>query len=160
MFVAEAQNKFLYAVTGQTSAEIIMNRVDATKENMGLTSWEGRRINKADVIIAKNYLTKEELDILNRIVVIFLDSAELRAKLKKSTTISFWRENIDLILSSNGFHVLNSRGSRSNAESEEMAKEEYEKFKAWRKLIALQEADKEDAEDIKRLTRSIEMRKQ
>lgn len=146
MFFAEAQNKFLYAVTGQTSAEIIMERADASKENMGLTSWEGKRVNKADVIIVKNYLTKDELDILNRIVVIFLDSAELRAKLKQSTTISYWRDNIDLILSSNGFRVLNSYGSRSNTQSEDMARAEYEKFKEWRKRIAVQAADKEDAD--------------
>ena len=159
MFFAEAQNKFLYAVTGQTSAEIIMSRADASKANMGLTSWEGRRVNKADVIVAKNYLTKDELDILNRIVVIFLDSAELRAKLKQSTTISFWRGNIDLILASNGFHILNSRGSRSNAQSEEMARAEYVKFNAWRKRAALLEADAEDAQEIKRLEEAIKKRK-
>lgn len=158
MFFAEAQNKFLYAVTGMTSAEIIMSRADATKVNMGLTSWEGKRVNKADVIIAKNYLTKDELDILNRIVVIFLDSAELRAKLKQSTTISFWRNNIDLILSSNGFRILNSRGSRSNLQSEEMARAEYEKFKAWRRREAALEADQEDASDIRQLEETIKKR--
>lgn len=158
MFFAEAQNKFLYAVTGMTSAEIIMSRADATKVNMGLTSWEGKRVNKADVIIAKNYLTKDELDILNRIVVIFLDSAELRAKLKQSTTISFWRNNIDLILSSNGFRILNSRGSRSNLQSEEMARAEYEKFNAWRRREAALEADREDASDIRQLEETIKKR--
>jgi len=158
MFFAEAQNKFLYAVTGMTSAEIIKSRADATKVNMGLTSWEGKRVNKADVIIAKNYLTKDELDILNRIVVIFLDSAELRAKLKQSTTISFWRNNIDLILSSNGFPILNSRGSRSNLQSEEMARAEYEKFNAWRRREAALEADREDASDIRQLEETIKKR--
>lgn len=159
MFFAEAQNKFLYAVTKMTSAEIIMGRADATKENMGLTSWEGRRVNKADVIIAKNYLTKDELDILNRIVTIFLDSAELRAKLRQSTTIGFWKENIDLILTSNGFPILETRGSRSSKQADQMAYAEYEKFKAWRRQVAALEADREDAEDLKQLSEVLKKRK-
>ncbi len=159
MFFAESQNKFLYAVTRKTAAEIIMQRADATKENMGLTSWEGRRVNKADVIIAKNYLLKDELDILNRIVTIFLDSAELRAKLRQSTTIGFWKENIDLILTSNGFPVLNSRGNRGSAQAEEMARAEYEKFKAWRKRVAAIEADIEDSDELKKIDEAVKRRK-
>lgn len=159
MFFAESQNKFLYAVTRKTAAEIIMQRADATKENMGLTSWEGRRVNKADVIIAKNYLLKDELDILNRIVTIFLDSAELRAKLRQSTTIGFWKENIDLILTSNGFPVLNSRGNRGSAQAEEMARAEYEKFNAWRKRVAAIEADIEDSDELKKIDEAVKRRK-
>lgn len=160
MFFAESQNKFLYAVTRKTAAEIIMQRADATKENMGLASWEGRRVNKADVIIAKNYLLKDELDILNRIVTIFLDSAELRAKLRQTTTIGFWKENIDLILTSNGFPVLNSRGNRGSAQAEEMARAEYEKFNAWRKRIAAIEADIEDSDELKKIDEAVKRRKQ
>lgn len=159
MFFAESQNKFLYAVIRKTAAEIIMQRADATKENMGLTSWEGRRVNKADVIIAKNYLLKDELDILNRIVTIFLDSAELRAKLRQTTTIGFWKENIDLILTSNGFPVLNSRGNRGSAQAEEMARAEYEKFNAWRKRIAAIEADIEDSDELKKIDEAVKRRK-
>ena len=159
MFFAESQNKFLYAVTRKTAAEIIMQRADATKENMGLTTWEGRRVNKADVIIAKNYLLKDELDILNRIVTIFLDSAELRAKLRQTTTIGFWKENIDLILTSNGFPVLNSRGNRGSAQAEEMARAEYEKFNAWRKRIAAIEADIEDSDELKKIDEAVKRRK-
>lgn len=159
MFFAESQNKFLYAVTRKTAAEIIMQRADATKENMGLTSWEGRRVNKADVIIAKNYLLKDEFDILNRIVTIFLDSAELRAKLRQTTTIGFWKENIDLILTSNGFPVLNSRGNRGSAQAEEMARAEYEKFNAWRKRIAAIEADIEDSDELKKIDEAVKRRK-
>lgn len=159
MFFAEAQNKFLYAVTQKTAAEIILQRADATKENMGLTSWDGRRVNKADVIIAKNYLLKDELDILNRIVTIFLDSAELRAKLRQTTTIGFWKENIDLILTSNGFPVLNTRGSRSSMQAEQMARAEYEKFKAWRKHVAALEADMEDSEELKKIDEAVNSRR-
>ena len=159
MFFAEAQNKFLYAVTRNTAAEIILQRADSNKENMGLTSWEGRRVNKADVIVAKNYLLKDELDILNRIVTIFLDSAELRAKLRQSTTIGFWKENIDLILTSNGFPVLRTKGKRSTTQAEQMARAEYDKFNAWRKHIAALEADIEDSEELKKLDEAVKGRR-
>lgn len=91
MFYAETQNKLLYAVTGQTSAEIVMTRADADAPNMGLTSWKGAVVRKQDVIIAKNYLTHDELDSLNRLVVIFLETAEFRAKNRKDLTMNFWQ---------------------------------------------------------------------
>lgn len=91
MFYAETQNKLLYAVTGHTSAEIVMQRADANAPNMGLTSWKGAVVRKQDVIIAKNYLTHDELDSLNRLVVIFLETAEFRAKSRKDLTMGFWR---------------------------------------------------------------------
>lgn len=158
MFFAEVQNKFLYAVTGQTAAEIIIGRADFTKENMGLTSWDGRRVNKADVVRAKNYLTKDELDILNRIVVIFLDTAELRAKMRKSTTLAYWKENVDLILKSNDFPVLTDKGSRSASQAEEIACQEYDKFNQWRRQIALQKAEQEDNELLKSLELQVKSR--
>ena len=80
MFFAETQNKLLYAVTNQTAAEIIVSRADANKPNMALTNWKGTIVRKQDIFIAKNYLSKDELDTLNRLVVIFLESAELRIK--------------------------------------------------------------------------------
>src|SRR5699024_10733443 len=87
MFYAETQNKLLYAVTGLTSAEIVMTRADAAAPNMGLTSWKGTVVRKQDVIIAKNYLTHDELDSLNRLVVIFLETAEFRAKNRQDLKI-------------------------------------------------------------------------
>jgi hypothetical protein len=80
MFFAETQNKLLYAVTGKTAAEIIVSRANANKPNMALTSWKGNIVRKRDIYIAKNYLTKDEIDTLNRLVVIFLETAELRAE--------------------------------------------------------------------------------
>ena len=106
MFYAETQNKLLYAVTGRTSAEIVTTRADANAPNMGLTSWKGTVVRKQDVIIAKNYLTQDELDSLNRLVVIFLETAEFRAKNRKDLTMNFWRENIDKILLSNDQRLL------------------------------------------------------
>ncbi len=159
MFFAEVQNKFLYAITGQTAAEIIKSRADASKENMGLTSWDGRRVNKADVVRAKNYLSKDELDDLNRIVVIFLDTAEFRAKRRQSTTITFWRENVDMILSSNGLELLDCKGGISAIQAEEFANAEYEKFKIWRRKMALQESDFDDEQTLKEAQKEISTRK-
>src|SRR5690606_36558121 len=80
MFFAETQNKLLYAVTEQTAAEIIVGRANAQKPNMALTSWKGNVVRKQDILIAKNYLNAEEIDQLNRLTVIFLETAELRVK--------------------------------------------------------------------------------
>ena len=101
LFYAQTQNKLLFAITAQTAAEIIINRADATQPNMALTSFQGLKVRKQDIYIAKNYLTKDELDSLNRFVVVFLETAELRAKNKQDITMDFWRENIDRIIEFN-----------------------------------------------------------
>ena len=98
MFFAETQNKLLYAVTGKTAAEIITARADASKPNMNLTTWQGSIVRKQDIFIAKNYLTHNEIDTLNRLVVIFLESAELRATERMDLTNRCWSENVDKIL--------------------------------------------------------------
>lgn len=144
MFFASVQNKLLYAVTGNTAAEIIVNRADKEKSNMGLTSWEGSVVRKHDVIIAKNYLTEDELDFLNRLVVIFLDTAEMRAKNRSSLTIDFWRESVDKLLAFNDMKILEGKGSISNREMEEIAYNEYEEFNAMRKKYDARAADEED----------------
>ena len=83
LFFAEVQNKLLFATTGFTAAELVVQRADANQPNMALTHWNGSRVRKGDVIIAKNYLTADEIDTLNRLVVIFLEQAELRIKQRK-----------------------------------------------------------------------------
>ena len=98
MFFAEIQNKLLFAVTGQTAAEIVLNRADVDKPNMALTFWKGNVVRKQDIFIAKNYLDSDEIDTLNRLVVIFLETAELRAKNRIDITMKFWQENVDRIL--------------------------------------------------------------
>src|SRR5699024_940056 len=80
VFFAEVQNKLLYATTGHTVAELIVARTDPSQPNMALASWRGSRVRKADIVIAKNYLAADEIDTLNRLVVIFLEQAELRVK--------------------------------------------------------------------------------
>ena len=97
MFFAETQNKLLYAVTHQTAAEIVVSRADASQPNMALTSWKGRIVRKQDIYIAKNYLTNDEIDTLNRLVVLFLDSAELRVKERQDLTLAYWRSNVDTL---------------------------------------------------------------
>ena len=144
MFFASVQNKLLYAVTGNTAAEIIVSRADKDKLNMGLTSWEGSVVRKHDVIIAKNYLTEDELDFLNRLVVIFLDTAEMRAKNRSSLTIDFWRDSVDKLLAFNDMKILEGKGSISNREMEEIAYNEYEEFNAMRKKYDVRAADEED----------------
>ena len=89
-FFAETQNKLIYGITGQTAADLIMARADAEKPNMALTSWAGGRVRKGDIITAKNYLSSDELDSLNRIVTVFLESAELRVKMRKDLTLQYW----------------------------------------------------------------------
>jgi len=98
MFFAETQNKILFAINGKTAAEIIVSRANASQHNMALTSFKGKVVRKQDIYIAKNYLTEDELDNLNRFVTVFLETAELRAKNRQDITIEFWRENIDKII--------------------------------------------------------------
>ena len=146
MFYAETQNKLLYAVTHNTAAEIVSLRADASKPNMGLTSWKGGIVRKADIVVAKNYLFEEEIDKLNRLVMLFLESAELRVKDRKCLTLDFWRGNVDSLLSFQGYDILQGNGSVSNAEMEKYARMVYDKFDNRRKL---REAEEADAEDLK-----------
>lgn len=144
MFFAETQNKLLFAVTHNTAAELIVARADNQKTNMGLTSWKGSIVRKGDIIIAKNYLNEDEIDTLNRLVTLFLESAELRVKERKDLTLDFWRENVKMLLSFQGKDILTDNGSVSNAYMEEHVRSIYEKFDAKRKAYDAQLADEED----------------
>lgn len=144
MFFAQTQNKLLFAVTGNTSAEIIANRADHNKQNMGLTSWKGSIVRKADVSIAKNYLTANEIDTLNRLVSLFLESGELRAKMRKTLTLDYWRGSVDKILQDHDIPLLRSAGKISKPSANELAAAEYEKFDARRKADEAKQADEDD----------------
>lgn len=144
MFFAETQNKLLYAVTHQTAAEIVVNRADAVKPNMALTSWKGRVVRKQDILTAKNYLNEEEIDQLNRLTVIFLETAELRVKDRKDLTLGYWRNNVDKLLEFNEKKILQNSGSISHKEMKEKALKVYEKFDQRRKEVEAKEADLED----------------
>ena len=149
MFFAETQNKLLYAVTGQTAAEIIVQRADATKPNMALTSWKGSIVRKGDIYTAKNYLLQDEIDTLNRLTTMFLDSAELRVKERKDLTLHYWRETVDSLLNFQGKVVLQGAGSISNKQMEAHVDAVYESFNARRKALEATEADETDKELMK-----------
>ncbi|MGL4596193.1 MAG: virulence RhuM family protein [Bacteroidia bacterium] len=155
MFFAETQNKILYAVTNQTAAEIIMSRADATKPNMALTNWKGRVVRKQDIYIAKNYLNHDEIDTLNRFVIVFLETAELRAKNRQGVTMSFWKENVDKIISLNDKRILDHTGSVSHQEMEHYVEQLYESFNTKRKELDAQKADDEDLQELNALEKQI-----
>jgi len=160
MFFAETQNKLHYAVTGQTAAELIVSRANAEKPNMNLTSWKGSIVRKQDIFIAKNYLTHDEIDTLNRLVVIFLESAELRAKNRLDITIDFWRENVDRILDFQDKKILTNAGSISKAEMEKLVSKVYAQFDQRRKEYEALQADNEDLEELKKLEQEIKNKKE
>lgn len=113
-FFATVQNLLLFAVTGKTAAELIMARANPADPHFGLLTWKGNKVRKTDIIVAKNYLSEDEIDTLNRLVVIFLETAELRAKSKQETRMAFWKQNVDQIITSNGFPLLSNAGTISH----------------------------------------------
>ena len=159
MFFAETQNKLLYAVTHQTAAEIIVSRADASQPNMALTSWKGNVVRKQDIYIAKNYLKDDEIDMLNRLTVLFLDSAELRVKERKDLTLNYWRNNVDALLNFQNKDVLKGAGTISNTQMERIVDTVYAEFNQRRKLYAAQQADKMDNDDLSALEGDVRNRK-
>ena len=149
MFFAATQNKLIYAVTHQTAAELILSRADSSKPNMNLTNWKGKVVRKQDIYTSKNYLTEDELDSLNRIVTIFLESAELWAKMRKDLTMSYWEENVDKLISDHDLPLLDDKGTRSHKQMEKQVEEIYIEFDKRRKSYDAQQADKQDEEEIK-----------
>ena len=160
MFFAETQNKILYAITGNTAAEIIINRASDDKPNMALTSWKGSVVRKQDIYISKNYLTEDEIDSLNRFVTVFLETAELRAKNRQDITIKFWRENIDRIIELNDKEVLKHKGTITKAQMEKQVKAVYDNFSLKRKKHEAQLADEQDLEELKLLEDKVKRSKE
>jgi len=158
LFFAEVQNKLLYAATGQTAAELIVTRADASQPNMALTTWSGSRVRKHDILIAKNYLTEDEVDTLNRLVVIFLEQAELRTKQHKDLTLDFWRNSVDRMLSSNDQPLLEGPGSISHEAMKTITTERYEEFDTKRRKQEAIAADAEDLKAIEELEKDLKRR--
>jgi len=159
MFFAETQNKLLYAVTHQTAAEIIVSRADASQPNMALTSWKGSVVRKQDIYIAKNYLRADEIDLLNRLTTLFLESAEIRVKERLDLTLNYWRQNVDQLLQFQNKDVLRNAGNISNKEMEAHVLAVYEQFDQRRKQADAQLADQMDDEELKQLEHQIVNRK-
>ena len=159
MFFAETQNKLLFAITGKTAAEIIVSRANENEINMALTNWKGTVVRKQDIFIAKNYLTEDEIDSLNRFIVVFLETAELRAKNRQDITMNFWKENVDKILDLNDKPILHGKGSISNPQMEEIAEKVYHTFNTKRKTEEAKKADLEDLQELKALEQEIKNNK-
>lgn len=157
-FFATVQNLLLYAVTQKTAAEIILTRANTDDAHFGLLAWKGAQVRKQDIVVAKNYLTEDEIDTLNRLVVIFLETAELRAKRQTITNMAFWQENVGQIISSNGFPLLSGAGSVSHARMEMKVGELFAEYDQRRKWQEAQAADLQDEAELSALEKRIKNR--
>ena len=145
-FFANVQNKLHYAIHGQTAAELIRNRADSSAKNMGLTSWEGSpdgKILKTDVSVAKNYLSKDELQSLGRIVGAYLDLAEDRAQRKIPMTMEDWAKRLDEFLKFNEREILKDAGKISAEIAKDYAESEFEKYRIIQDRLFESDFDKE-----------------
>ena len=155
MFFAETQNKLLYAVTHQTAAEIVVSRADANQPNMGLTTWKGAIVRKGDIVVAKNYLQQDEIESLDRLVDIFLTSAEERVKGRRDLTLDYWRMNVDNLLTFQEKDILQGKGRISNEEMENVVRQVYATFDAQRRKADALMSDAEDMKLLEDMERSI-----
>lgn len=157
-FYATIQNKMLYAVTGHTAAELVIERSNPTAPNMGLTAWKHGRVRKEDVTVAKNYLGDLEIKELNLIVSMFLDTADLRTRRRQTIKLAEWDGILDRFLESNELYVLSGRGSRSKATAEAIAHRRYEEFDQARKDAARKLAESEPDIDVSAALGEIEQK--
>lgn len=154
-FFATVQNKLHWAIHGHTAAELIAERADAGKLNMGLTSWKGAKVRRADVTTAKNYLSEDELKSLNRIVTMYLDYAEDQAERRQPVFMRDWVEKLSAFLQFNGRDVLEHPGTVSAEVSKTLALQEYEAFNTRR----LTEESEQPDIDFERVVKEIEGKK-
>ena len=138
-FFGTIQNKFHYAITGQTAAEVIHSHADATKDHMGLTTWESGpegRIYKKDVIVAKNYLSVEEIEQLERMVSSFFDYIERIIERRETFTMKAFIESVDKFLDFNEYQILTNKGLISMTQAQKKAVNEYKTFNTQQKVIS------------------------
>ena len=154
-FFKQVQNKMHWAAHKHTAAEIIYQRADSEKQNMGLTSWAGKEIKKADVEIAKNYLSDTELDALNKIVTAYLDIAEVRALDHEPMYMKDWLETIDDYLKMTRREILLTAGRVSHQQALDKAHDEYKKYKA-KEADKLSLVEKHFLESIQNLENKVE----
>ncbi|MBN1930208.1 MAG: virulence RhuM family protein [Desulfobacterales bacterium] len=155
-FFRIVQNKLHFAISGKTAAELISERADASKPNMGLTSWKGTKVRKGDITIAKNYLNAEEIEALNRIVTMYLDYAEDQAKRHRQIFMREWREKLDTFLRFNERDILANAGNVSKEVADQLALDQYEIFHQHR---LADEARQEILTDDAELKRYLEKKK-
>ena len=154
-FFKQVQNKMHWAAHKHTAAEIIYQRADSKKQNMGLTSWAGKEIKKTDVEIAKNYLSDAELDALNKIVTAYLDIAEVRALDHEPMYMKDWLETIDDYLKMTRREILTTAGRVSHKQALDKAHDEYKKYKA-KEVDRLSLVEKHFLESIRKLENKVE----
>ena len=157
-FFATVQNVLLFAVTRQTAAELVTARANPNDLHFGLLAWKGDKVRKTDILVAKNYLTEDEIDTLNRLVVIFLETAELRAKNRQETRMRFWKENIDQIVTSNGFPLLEGAGAISHEQMESSTSARYLDFDDRRKKQEAIADDQADEAELKSIEAKLKRR--
>jgi len=154
-FFATVQNILHYAITGHTAAELIAERSDATKPYMGLTSWKGsgrgRQFTKTDIMVAKNYLSEEELSTLNLVVSQYLDFAELQARGRKPMYMADWKAKLDAFLTLNDQDILTDAGRVSAQLAKELAESEFEKYQTRQRQIEADTANEELNRTVKRI---------
>ncbi|MDZ4314252.1 MAG: virulence RhuM family protein [Azonexus sp.] len=155
LFFAEVQNKLLFAVTGKTAAEIVVDRSDPTQANMALKTWKAGRVRKADVIVAKNYLELEEVDELNRLITMFLDFAEDRARRRQQISLDDWRQYTANFLAFNERAQLKGGGSISRESMVRIAHERYETFDNQRRRADALRADAEDMAELEAIEKQL-----
>ena len=150
-FFKTVQNKMHYAVHKNTAAEVIFNRVDSEKENIGLTHFKGNMPTRAETEIAKNYLSKEELDMLNRMVSAYLDIAEINALNMNAMTMEDWKKELDSFLTMTHKDILKGSGTVSHEKALKKAHEEYDKYMKTHLTQAEKDYLEIMGEDIKKL---------
>lgn len=159
LLFAEVQNKLFFAVTGHTASELVVARSDPAKPNMNLTSFAGNKVHKADVVIAKNYLQADELESLNRLVSMFFEFAEFRAKNKTHLRLQDWREYVDKFMDFNEQPLLSNAGQISRKQMEQLVNQRYEQFDQQRKLADAQATDKAELEELEKLQERLEQKR-
>lgn len=155
VFFKTVQNKMLYAVAGHTAAELIVQRASSEKPNMGLTTWEGSRVRKRDVVTAKNYLIEKEISELNRITTMYLDFAEDQAARRKTMTMKEWEQKLDDFLAFNEREVLKGAGRISHDRAEAIAHEHYAAFDTNRREADRIAADEEHMEELQHIEKDV-----
>jgi hypothetical protein len=157
-FYKAVQNKLHWAITGNTASEIIVNRVDADKDNMGLTTWKNSpkgKILKSDVSIAKNYLSEKEVSELNRLVELYLNFAELQAERNIPMKMNEWVEVLDGFLKINRYDILSNAGKVTHQKALEVSAKEYEKFRIIQDERFISDFDKE-LKKVKRIKKQTQ----
>jgi hypothetical protein len=149
------QNKLHFAATGQTAPELIARRADARRPNMGLSNWKGGVVRKSDVTIAKNYLQIDEVEELNRIVVMFLDFAEDQARRRKQVFLRDWKTKLDEFLQFHDREVLPDAGKVTREEADEQAAQEYEDFSERRRAAIEARAEADQIRELEDLARKM-----